>query len=217
MLKYFSCITFIICIALISFSSCENKTNSVSNQQRSKIHSLTQEINKDPRNLELLLSRANYYRERSNWDLVLFDVKQCLSIDSTNMEANFLAGKAYFEISKINHKKTNYPYLSLKYLENAIKYNNKNTETLLLYSRVLIAFSRYNEALSSINNALTINYNLEEGHLLLGYVFKSLGKEEEAINCFNNSIQVNPDFSEGYIQLARIFHDKTFFIATPIS
>lgn len=217
MLKHLFCITSNICIVVIIFFlfSCDNKPNTKYNQKKSRIQVLSEDINQNSHDLSLLLERANYYKNRDNWNLMLFDAKQCLSIDSMNVEANLLAGKAYFEISKTNYKKTSYPYLALRYLSRAIKYDAKNIEGLLLNARVLIAFSKFNEAIHCINQALTINYNLDEGHLLLGYIFKSLDKEQEAINCFNNAVQVNPEFTEGYIQLARIYaaRDDTLAIS----
>ena len=101
MFKYFSCITILICIALTLLISCNERSNSFTSNKKARIHVLSDQINENPGNIDLLLERADYYKRENNWDLVLFDIKQCLSIDSQHVKANFLAGKAYFEISKI--------------------------------------------------------------------------------------------------------------------
>lgn len=195
-------------IILLLVSCSEDAKKSINSEHIVDINSLSEEINNNPKDLKLLLKRAHYYRSKQNWEYVLFDAKQCLLIDSVNIEANFLAGESYFEISKINHSKSNYPYLALAHLKLATDSRSRNFTAFLKYAELLIAFSRYKEALDILNYVLRINNNLEKAHLLKGYLFKETDNIEKALDCFYQAIQVNPEFIEGYIQLANIFHKR---------
>ncbi len=196
----------IIFLALVSCLDSPKK--SIESEHIVSIDSLSEEINQNPTDLKLLLKRANYYRSKQNWEYVLFDAKQCLLIDSVNIEANFLAGESYFEISKINHTKSTYPYLALTHLKLATESKSKHYTAFIKYAELLIAFSKYKEALDILNYVLKMNNNLAKAHLLKGYLLKEMDDTEQALDCFYQAIQVDPEFIEGYIQLASIFHKR---------
>ncbi|MEE2954110.1 MAG: tetratricopeptide repeat protein [Bacteroidota bacterium] len=199
-------------LIILSLFSCIGDSSHTS-ENIIEIDILSEKINKNPSDLQLLLKRANYYRAKQNWEHVLFDAKQCLSLDSANLEANFLAGESYFEISKINHTKSEYPYFALNHLKLATNVESKNFDAFLKYAEILIAFLRYKEAIEILNRVLKINNNLEKAYLLKGYILNEIGDPKQALDCFYESIQVNPEFIEGHIQLGNIFHKKNDTLA----
>ena len=57
----------------------------------------------------------------------MFDLKQCLKIDSTNGECNYLAALfCYIEISKYDKSKSEYGKLALRTIKNALLSDQNN-------------------------------------------------------------------------------------------
>ena len=59
------------------------------NNESSKIVVLSDKIKKDPFNTNLLLERANYNIKNNNLESAIFDLKQCVSIDSINFDFHY--------------------------------------------------------------------------------------------------------------------------------
>jgi len=200
-----------LCILSFFFLSCsenEIQKKNDNNEIKSEIQIISEKIENDPNNLELRLERVNYYKNRKQYDAALFNIKECLRIDSSNATVNYIASELYFQISKSNHNKVNFPNLALFYSDKAINLNNQFTSAYLIKGEILLALGEYMESISILNSALEIDFNLEKAHLLMGYCFKKLNDEKNAINCFNNSIIVNPEFLRGYEELGVLYHHK---------
>lgn len=196
---------FFVIILITLVFSCIDSDKKIK-ERKSEIEILSEKIRQDPSNINLRLERVNYYKQKDKQEAALFNIKECLSIDSMNVEVNFIAAELYFQISKSNHKKTKYPQFALDYVEKALRYDNQHTDSYVLKGEILLALAEYQDAIKSLNTALTINFNIEIAHLLMGYCFKRIDQEERAINCFNNSISINPEFLRGYEELALIYH-----------
>ena len=169
---------------------------------------LSRAIEKDPDNTSLLFDRAMYNIENEKFQSALYDLKQCVSLDSTLSEAHFFIAKVYFELSKKPEARSEYPGFAMDYLKIVLDLEPGHYRAHALLGELYIAYAKYKQAIQSLNQSLKIEYNQEKTHMLLGYSFKQLEQEDQAINCFRNAINVNPDFKEAYIQLGQIFHVK---------
>ena len=196
---------FAFCLVLL-ISSCTISEDKPS--EKSVIVTLSQAIEKDPNNINLLLERALYNNERNNFESALFDLKQCIALDSLNGKYQFSVADIYFRLSKLPNANSKYPGLAKHHLEKALKIDNEDYKSHALLGELLLAYAKYNEAIKHLNTSLKIEYNQAKTHMLLGYTFKQLQHEEQAINCFRNAINVNPEYKEAYVQLGQIYHFK---------
>ena len=158
------------------------------NNDSSRIVILSDQIKKDPFNTSLLLERANYNIKRNNLESAIFDLKQCVSIDSVNFDFRYILSKLYFDLSKELHANSKYPELSRIHIIQALNINNTDYKANSLYGELLLSYAKYKEAVKYFNISLDNNYNQERVHMLLGYAYKKLNREEDAISCFENAI-----------------------------
>ena len=193
--------------------SCKQKADK-SEELASQIEILSKEVDDNPLEVQPLLKRAKFNLNKKKYESSLFDLKQCLKIDSTNSECNYLAALCYFEISKYDKSKSEYGKLALRTIKNALSSDQNNFLALALYGEINIAYAKYKEAIEFFNKSLSIEYNQFEIHHLMGYAFKKLDQFDEAINCFQNSININPDFIEPYIEIALIYQLKNDTLTT---
>tara|TARA_B110000263_G_scaffold153208_1_gene133010 strand:- start:2522 stop:3541 length:1020 start_codon:yes stop_codon:yes gene_type:complete len=186
------------------FISC-NLAKNEDNIERSQISLLSEKINKNPSNTDYLLERAIYNLDKHKYESALFDLKQCLLIDSLNSKFNYLASQAYFEISKHDKTKSEYGKLALQCIRESINSDQTNYLALALHGEINIAYARYKEAIDLFNRSLEIEYNQFQIHHLMGYAFKQLNQHDIAINCFQNSININPSYIQSYIEIGLIY------------
>lgn len=193
-------IAFSAFLIIVSCNSLEKK------EQISELQILSQRIVNNPRNIDLLYERVNYNRLRNNLESALFDLKEILNLDSLNTTTHFDIAELYFELSKDKNSNPKYPSFVKYHLEKSIRIDPSNKEALALMGELLLAYSRYEDAIKSFNKSLKIDYNQERTHMLMGYAFKQLKKTNNAISCYRNAVNINPDFFEAHMQLGHIFH-----------
>ena len=195
--------SFIIFLFILSCGNADKHQKS-----KSEISNLSNAIKEDPTNVDLILNRVKYNIRNKRFDSALFDLKQCLSLDSNRVELHYMIAEIYFDFSKKPNANRKYPGLAKFHLEKYLKKNNSNYLVHALYGELLLAYKNYKQSLYHLNQSLSINYNQEKTHLLMGFLFNELGKEKEAINCFRNAILIQPDYTEAYVQLGQIYHSK---------
>ena len=203
---------YLFSIIFLLFFSCKSN-DSKDDILKSEMTLLSEEIIKNPNNINALLDRANYNLEKKKYESALFDLKQCLSLDSLNSKCNYLASFAYFEMSKYDNTKVDYGKLALRHIRNSIENDERNYLALALYGEINIAYARYKEAIDLFNKSLEIEYNQYEAHHLMGYAFKKLNQFDIAVNCFQNSININPDYLQSYIEAALVYQLKNDTLA----
>ena len=204
--------TFLFCLVCI-FYGCNISEGGDNQSDKLEIVKLSEAIEKDPKNTTLLLLRADYNISSNNLESALFDLRECVLLDSLNSHFHYKLAKNYFELSKSSIKNEDYPMMSRYHLEKALEINTKDYRAHALLGELFLAFrvidpKSYTKALYHLNRSLKIEYNQANTHMLLGYTFKFLEQESKAINCFMNSINVDPSFQEAYVQLGHIFHAK---------
>ena len=175
---------------------------------KSEIVILSEKIAKDPANTTLLMDRVNYNKSKNNFESALFDLKECVRLDSLNADFHYLSAELYFDLSKLPNANTKYPGFVKHHLEKVITLNAAHYKAHALMGELLLAYAKYKEAIECFNSALKIEYNQAKTHMLLGYAFKQLSQNDNAINCFRNAVNVDPDYKEAFVQLGQMFHMK---------
>ena len=198
MMRNFAFITFLF---LWACGVAEDKK-----EKESEIVILSEKIKNDPTNTDLLLARANYNKEQDNLESSLFDLNQCVQLDSLNNAFHFSVAEIYFELSKKTNADGKYPSLAIHHLDKALKLNINDEKSHALLGELLLAYTKYKEAIEHFNSSLKIEYNQAKTHMLMGYAFKQLTQEDDAINCFRNAVNVDPEYKEAFVQLGQMFH-----------
>ena len=193
-------------VTLLTFFACS--TTEEKTEIKSEISLLSESIQKDPTNTNLLFARATYNNKHNNLESALFDLNQCVKLDSLNDFFHFLVAETYFELSKRPNANGKYPSLVKHHLTKAIQLDDKNEKYQALFGELMLAYAEYKEAISYFNSSLKVEYNQAKIHMLMGYAFKQLGQDDNAINCFRNSVNVDPEFKEAFVQLGQMFHMK---------
>jgi len=201
-------IAFVLVLLLSACGLQENDKN-----KKSEIVLLSESIQNDPTNTALLLDRANYNKERNNLESALFDLNQCVQLDSLNSTFHYSVAEIYFELSKRPNANGKYPGLVKNHLTKAIQLNESDEKSQALLGELMLAYAKYKEAIEHFNISLKIEYNQAKTHMLMGYAFKQLAQDDNAINCFRNAVNVDPEFKEGFVQLGQMFHLKGDTIA----
>ena len=191
-------------VAVLLLSACG--VNDTDKNKKSEIVLLSESIENDPTNTTLLLDRAKYNKNRNNLESALFDLNQCVKLDSLNNTFHYAVAEVYFELSKKPNANGKYPGLVKHHLTKAIKLNEKDEKSQALLGELLLAYAKYKEAIEHFNASLKIEYNQAKTHMLMGYAFKQLSQTDNAINCFRNAVNINPDFFEAHVQLGQTFH-----------
>ena len=151
------CLVFLICSCTIS----DEKSS------ESGIIVLSKAIEKDPNNIDLLLERALYNKQRSNFQSALFDLKKCIVLDSLESKYYFGVADIYFELSKLPNADPKYPELAKHHLEQALIIDNEDYRSHALLGELLLAYAKYSDAFRHLNTSLEIEYNQVKTHLLL--------------------------------------------------
>jgi len=210
---------------LLSCACGEGKENNTEKSEtilsskviKSEIILLSEAIQKDPANTILLLDRANYNKDLGNLKSVLFDLNQCVQLDSLNPNFHYSVAEIYFELLKkksVNGaNKQKYPSLVKNHLTKAIELNDRDHRFQALLGELMLMLAEYKKAINYFNASLKIEYNQAKTHMLMGYAFKDLGQDDNAINCYRNAVNVNPEFKQGFVQLGDIFGLKEDAIA----
>ena len=105
---------------------CACVVGNENNTEKSEIILLSESIQKDPTNTILLLDRANYNKDLNNLESVLFDLNQCVQLDSLNPDFHYSVAEIYFELSKRLNANGKYPSLVKNHLTKAIALNDKD-------------------------------------------------------------------------------------------
>ena len=197
----------------LSFFSCKQNADK-SEELASQIDILSKEVNENPLEVQPLLKRAKFNLNKKKHESSLFDLKQCLKIDSTNSECNYLAALCYFEISKYDKSKSEYGKLALRTIKNALssdqnnlnynmaletynkllKYDSFNSNTHYNIGFIHMELDLHNIAVNNFADAIYSNSVFYEAYYARGICFETLGNIAQAEVDYKRSIEINPDY-----------------------
>jgi len=198
-MKYF---TILFAFGFFLFS-CDNNPKKKSQRQavkeikQDRLEELSDEIIESPNNPNLYIKRALIYKKKNLLDLGLKDVDRAMSIDSTVSYFHSVKGDFYFTKGELRNARLAF--------ENAIRFDNTNTDALVKLGEVNFYLRRYEEALDHINNALRENDQLAQAYFLKGYIFKELGDTVLAKSSFQTATEVNPNHFEAFMELGSLY------------
>jgi len=127
----------------------------------------------------------------------LKDVDRAMSIDSTVSYFHTVKGDFFFSKGELRNARLAF--------ENAIRFDETNTDALVKLGEVNFYSRRYEEALTHINDALREDDQLAQAYFLKGYIFKELGDTTLAKSSFQTATEVNPNHFEAFMELGSLY------------
>ena len=199
---YMKYLTILLALLFI-VSSCDDRPNvqqekeSKKTQTKDKLEELSDEIVDSPNDPNLYIKRALIYKKRNLLDLGLKDVDRAMSIDSTVSYFHTVKGDFFFSKGELRNARLAF--------ENAIRFDETNTDALVKLGEVNFYLRRYEEALTHINDALREDDQLAQAYFLKGYIFKELGDTTLAKSSFQTATEVNPNHFEAFMELGSLY------------
>jgi tetratricopeptide (TPR) repeat protein len=111
-----------------------------------RIESLTDQVEKDPGNIELLLKRGELYRQHQEWQSALDNLSQALQRDPENSKINFFIGRVLYQGGK--------PSAAIPHLRRFVRSDPDHSNALLYTARSLAALEMPEDASKMYRRAI---------------------------------------------------------------
>lgn len=198
-MKYFVILTSLLFLVFACEERNESgeKAKTKEKVKKDQLEELSDDIVESPNDPNLYIKRALLYKKRNLLDLGLKDLERALSIDSTVSYFHSVKGDFFFAKGELRNARLAF--------EDAIRYDDTNTDALVKLGEVNFYLRRYEEALDHINNALREDDQLAQAYFLKGYIFKELGDTVLAKSSFQTATEVNPNHFEAFMELGSIY------------
>lgn len=198
-----SLLTFLV--LLLALSSCEQKDSPAIERPTTQLEAIKSDpglervsaaIEAEPERADLYASRAQMWYDKSNYDNAIFDLRNALVLDSTNIEYHYLLTDVYLDYFQSR--------LALKTINRAVSLDPDNIESLLTKAEVELTLTQHDEALETINQVIKRDPRNPDAYLLLGQTFAESGDTARAINATQEAVEIDPDLIDGWIILGKL-------------
>jgi len=191
-------------MGLLIFVACGNdsSTTTTSNGENMagvtgipEIDNLTKEIEKDPRNAELLVARAKQFYNQENYDYAIDDMQLAMRIDSVNAEYHHVLSDIYLEYYKSR--------LALKTMKRCVNLHPEDVPSLLKLARIQQILQQYDMAVGTIGRVAKLEPNNPDVFFSLGLNHSLSGNKEMAIKTLKQATSIDPDVLKKIIGIDR--------------
>lgn len=195
-------------LLLIGLVACGEEQNGSSPQTTGEtpanpnpsIEMLSRKIEATPNNPELYSARARLFYENGGYDEAISDLRQAMTIDSTNPDFHHLLADVYLDYYR--------SYEALRTLEEAKRIFPDRIPTLLKLSEFQLILKQYDDALATLEEIRVIDPLSSEMFYMAGLVFLDLDKKDQAINNFQSAVENDPDLVEAWVSLGELWAEK---------
>jgi tetratricopeptide (TPR) repeat protein len=158
---------------------------------------LTELVNRNPRNIDVLASLARVRLTRQNWigaEQVAETIKRLGAQGDTaeQIKAAALAGEKKFD-------------QSISLLEDAYASHKGAVQPMYALVRAYVQNKQLDRAESFLQNVLTASPDNSEALVLLGSVQLGKNQQDQAVKTFKRAIELAPKNGDGYFALARFY------------
>ena len=164
----------------------------------SALVSLYQQMEKHPKNAELHMKIADYYRMHLLPDSALTHALTALRLDSTQ-------SRYYVQISDIYLMQKDFDMCE-EMLEKAIRLDKEQEEAYLKLAELHFMLRRYDEATEVIKRSLAMNEYNPKAHFIIGWIQREQGDTAAAIRSYMKAVDQNAQYFEAYEELAHLYH-----------
>ncbi|MBO4773584.1 MAG: tetratricopeptide repeat protein [Bacteroidales bacterium] len=164
----------------------------------SALVSLYQQMEKHPKNAELHMKIADYYRMHLLPDSALTHALTALRLDSTK-------SRYYVQISDIYLMQKDFDMCE-EMLEKAIRLDKEQEEAYLKLAELHFMLRRYDEATEVIKRSLAMNEYNPKAHFIIGWIQREQGDTAAAIRSYMKAAEQDAEYFEAYEELAHLYH-----------
>lgn len=193
--------TLVLCFLLIMQTACTDPTpqqteelNTVSNYP--EIEKISQLIKADPRNTELLYTRALAYQKLEGYDEAISDLTAAIKIDSSKIDYHHLLADIYLDYSK--------SYQALNTMKNVAAIYPNRIPTLLKLSQFQLILKMNDESMSTLSKILELDPQNAEAFFLRGLNYQEKNITKSTINSLQKAVELDPDITDAWIILGEI-------------
>lgn len=170
-----------------------------------RLDSLTQLLDKDPNNTDLLYERAKVFLDVDQVNFAIADVGRAILLDSTVAEYYLTISDAYFRLNKPNKCKNA--------LLKAVALQPDYTEPLYRLAQFELYLGNHQESINYANKMLRIDAQDDKPFMIKGLTYKDAGDTTNAIKNYLEAVTQNPDNYDAYVQLGTLHFGKQELIA----
>lgn len=160
---------------------------------------LKEAVNRDPRNLELLLALAHSYLWSKQYQSVMDTYRAILEINAESAEADMLAGEALDEMKDVSG--------AIDQFRAAVKADPKMPDVHFGLGYLLWTRRQYPEAGREFQAELVNNPNYAQALAYLADCDLQLGHPDRALPLLQKAIQIEPGIELAYLDLGAIYAD----------
>ncbi|MEE9438407.1 MAG: tetratricopeptide repeat protein [Saprospiraceae bacterium] len=194
-------LSFIILISL-SIISCgddkkiEKKPTPLGNDL---IVQLTKELDKNPKNKELLFNRANALYEINEYEASIKDLESAMRIDSLNPDYFHLLADNYLDYYRSRE--------ALATMHKVVQMYPTREASLLKLAEMQLILRQYENSISTVNAIIMKNPLSSEAYFMLGMNFRSMKDIDRAINSFQTAVEFDSELVDAWLILGEL-HEK---------
>jgi tetratricopeptide (TPR) repeat protein len=185
----------ILWLVLLTIASC--KQNSADKNPGDKDDSLLIAINasieKDTKNPDLYLKRAQYYLDQERVNDALLDVTKTLELDPKSVKAYLVLSSANILLGK--------PQPALDALNQAVSISPDHIEAHLKKAQLYLVMKDYNNCAGSVQKVLELDPYNSDAFYIKGVVLDENKQTEKAILAFQSAVLYNPRHFDALMQL----------------
>ena len=204
-LKYFP-----VMLVVFIFIGCKNHTgDNAADKNEDKdpvfsenprLKSITEEINKSPKDASLYFERGGVLHKLKLDTLAIKDYKKAAALDTTQAQYFSAVGDILFEHKDITG--------SIEWIQKAIAKDPTDQKAHLKIAKLFLYMKNYSQAFAEINIVMRKNVYDPEAYFLKGMIYKDMKDTAKAISSFQTAKQVAPDYRDAYIQLGLLYSIK---------
>jgi tetratricopeptide (TPR) repeat protein len=169
------------------------------------LNTLNEKIRADINNIDLYLTRADYYLDQENPKEAMQDINRAFEMDTTYLptllkQSDFLTKSGKLELSQNILERTNKLY-------------PKNSEVQIGYSKLFLVARNNTKSIAYADLAIKYNLYNAEAYYLKGYNFLETGDTTTAISSYQTAVEQDPDYFNAYLELGLVYSEKNDPIA----
>jgi tetratricopeptide (TPR) repeat protein len=194
-------IGFLIILTLF-FGACGTGTNSRENGSAAdstglRLQELTNKIEADPENDELLHQRARFYLSRNDFDKALKDMHKAISLDGKK--------SAYYVTLSDIYLFTGRPDNCKESLLKAIAINTSDVDARLKLAKLYLIMKDYPACFGEVKQLLAIDQGNSGAYFTRAIALLEKGDTIPAVADLKKAVDNNQEYYEAYIQLGELY------------
>jgi tetratricopeptide (TPR) repeat protein len=161
------------------------------------INKVSEQIEYNPDDAELYLTRASLFNESGLHEEAIADMQKAMSFDSASIVYRHILSDFYFDSDKDNE--------ALSLLEETTNLFPANEYTLLKLAEFQYILEMYQPALQTIDKIITVNPENMESYYMKGKVYNKKGNKANAIKNYKKVLVTHDKHFDSLLELGTIY------------